>query len=491
LTFLYVEDEPVTRDAVCSLLRRKFPDVRILTAHNGEEGLELFTEHTPNVVITDIRMPAMNGIEMARKIRALNGTTRIVVTTAHGDLEYLIDAIEIGINRYVMKPIDKDKLFAALEDCIAGAVLERRVAEQQEFIHKLTRAVEQGPSMVVITDTEGTIEYVNPKFTEITGYTPRELVGHALKSDDIPQEAADRLWSTLKGGLEWHGEYQNRTKDGVLYWESASVSPIFDASGVITHFVAVKEDITERKNYECEIERLNANLVTRARELEASNQDLEAFAYTVSHDLRTPLTIINGYSQVMMELCSGSLDERCTGYVQDIHRQSLSMNRLIDTLLSFSRLTRRELDRTTVDLGELAREIAIRYRGREPERRITFAIAEGVTANGDASLLRVVLDNLIGNAWKYTGGKEEAIIEFGITEYGEKPAYFVRDNGTGFAMAHADKIFAAFQRLHVDSEFEGIGIGLATVQRIIQRHGGRVWAEGEEGKGATFYFTLS
>ncbi len=166
------------------------------------------------------------------------------------------------------------------------------------------------------------------------------------------------------------------------------------------------------------------------------------------------------------------------------------MGQLITTLLNFSQLTRKEINRETVNLGKLAQTIALDLRLREPGRKVTLKIAEGGLVDGDAKLLRVVLDNLIGNAWKYSGKRAEAVIEFGILDEGREKVYFVRDNGVGFDMAYADKLFAAFERLHDSEEFEGIGIGLVTVQRIIQRHGGRIWAEGEVGKGATFYFTL-
>jgi PAS domain S-box-containing protein len=493
VSLLYVEDEPLTRDTVCSLIRRKFPHLLIHTAENGREGLALFRELAPDMVMTDIRMPEMNGIEMAREIRAVNDATGIIVTTAHNDMEYFIDAIEIGISRYVMKPIDKDRLFAALEYCITEIQLKRQVNEQQEAIRTLTRAVEQGPCMVVITDTEGVVHYANSKSMEITGYAPEELIGQTsllLRAEGMPAEISEGLRGALKNGAEWCGEFLSRKKGGETYWESASVSPGVDTAGAVTHYVAVKQDITERKRAEQEIAALNGSLATRARELEIANKELESFGYTVSHDLRSPLTIINGYCQVMQQLYGDSLNDQCRDFVKEMYNETIAMNRLIDTLLNFSRLSRKELHREVVDLGEMAQGIAAALRCKEPARRVELVMADSVPANGDADLLRVVLDNLLGNAWKYTGRADVARIEFGVSEGEGAPVYFIRDNGAGFDMAHADKLFAAFQRLHNDDEFEGIGIGLATVQRIIQRHGGRIWAEGAAERGATFYFTL-
>ena len=268
--------------------------------------------------------------------------------------------------------------------------------------------------------------------------------------------------------------------------------------------LAVMVDVTARKRAEQEIELLNRELVARAAELEeanceleatldqleAANQELEAFNYTVSHDLRIPLTCIDGYSSLLLELSSERLDEQGKGFIEDIRGATDRMDKLINTLLDFSRISRSEINRTRVDLNELARAVAAQLRINEPGRRVAFTIAEGLKVDGDFRLLRAVLENLIGNAWKYTGKREEAAIEFGTTVCEGKPAYFVRDNGAGFDMGEADGLFAPFQRLHRREEFEGSGIGLATVKRIIERHGGRVWADGEVGKGATFYFTL-
>jgi light-regulated signal transduction histidine kinase (bacteriophytochrome) len=239
-----------------------------------------------------------------------------------------------------------------------------------------------------------------------------------------------------------------------------------------------------------EVETANHQLETTNHELEAANQELEAFNYTVSHDLRKPLTNINGYCQVILNLCADQLDEASSRYLQEIYSGTLRMNKLIDTLLNFSRLARSKIVRKTVDLSGMANDIAAGLMLSAPQRQVTFMIADGVTANGDGGLLKVVLENLIGNAWKYSSRKEAAVIEFGMTEEGGEPAYFVRDNGAGFDMAQAGTLFAPFHRLHSREEFEGHGIGLATVQRIVQRHGGRIWAEAKLEEGATFYFTL-
>jgi signal transduction histidine kinase len=250
------------------------------------------------------------------------------------------------------------------------------------------------------------------------------------------------------------------------------------------------EDITGRKQREMEIERLNAELGARTVELEDANRELEAFNYTVAHDLRNPLTAINATCQAIQALCGDMLDEQCKRYLQQAYEGTLRMNRLIEALLQFAHLARVEPKREKVELSSLALEVARELKLSGQQRRVAFRVADGVVVDGDANLLRVVLDNLLGNAWKYTGGREEAVIEFGMMEIEGESACFIRDNGAGFDMKDAEKLFLPFQRLPGAEEFRGFGIGLTTVERIIHRHGGRIWAEGEPARGATFFFTL-
>jgi light-regulated signal transduction histidine kinase (bacteriophytochrome) len=238
-------------------------------------------------------------------------------------------------------------------------------------------------------------------------------------------------------------------------------------------------------------ERARKDLEEVNRELEGANRELEAFSYSVSHDLRAPLRSIEGFSQILLEDYADKLDEEGEDYLGRVRAASRHMATLIDDLLDLSRVTRGPLRRELVDLGALATSIVEELRRSQPDREVEFVTEEGVVASADANLVAVALENLIGNAWKFTSRKPRARIEFGsIARQGEGLTYFVRDDGAGFDEAYAGKLFGAFQRLHAPEEFEGTGIGLATVQRIIHRHGGRVWAEGEVGGGATFYFTL-
>jgi PAS domain S-box-containing protein len=250
------------------------------------------------------------------------------------------------------------------------------------------------------------------------------------------------------------------------------------------------EDITERKHIEEALKISSTSLQQRASELEVAKNESESFAYSVSHDLRTPLRAINGFSQALLEDYDDKLDVQGKDYLRRVRAATQMMAQLIDDMLKLSGVTRMEINAEKVNLTQIAWSVIDKLQKSQPERLINIKIADGLEDTADSKLMRIVLENLLGNAWKFSGKQSEAVIEFGSTKKGEKKVYFIRDNGAGFDMAYADKLFAPFQRLHTAEEYPGTGIGLATVQRIIQRHGGKVWARGQVDKGATFYFSL-
>ena len=253
ISLLYVEDDPGTRKTISAVICARFPSLTVRTAENGKAGLKSFKEQPADIVLTDISMPVMNGIQLARQIRALNSNVDIIAATAYSDSHYLLDAINAGIRRYVLKPVDFTLLFATIDDCMARITMQRRVISQNDAIRKLSRTVEQSPSMVLISDAAGAVEYVNPRFTAITGYAPEEVIGKNLllmMTNASPVDIFQEIWTTITGGGEWRGEIINRKKDGELYCEEISISSLLGEAGEITNFVLVMEDISKRKRTE-------------------------------------------------------------------------------------------------------------------------------------------------------------------------------------------------------------------------------------------------
>jgi signal transduction histidine kinase len=289
-------------------------------------------------------------------------------------------------------------------------------------------------------------------------------------------------------------EEQAPSDDGLRTYVTVKF-PLTDAAGRSYAVCGISTDITERKRAEQEVHRLNEELEERVKhrtaELEASTRELDAFAYSVSHDLRAPLRSLAGFSEVLLEDYADKLDDVGRNYLGRIEANAARMARMIDDLLDLSRATRVELRRERVDVSAVARDVISELRDADPGREVETVVADGLTADGDAHLIRLTLHNLLGNAWKFTARQTPAVIQVGSTTQNGPPVFTVGDNGAGFDMRYAGKLFDPFQRLHAVTDFEGTGIGLAIVHRIVQRHGGRVWAISEPGHGATFFFTLS
>ncbi len=363
-----------------------------------------------------------------------------------------------------------------------AAKLERSGAEQRRAEERFRTLLESAPDAMVIVGQDGRVMLVNAQTEKLFGFARDELVGRDVNTL-LPERVREKDPLRPQGPLRapsLHPEGESfelvgRRKDGTEFPVEIKQSPLETDEGAVVS--SAIRDITERK-------RIETALAT-------SNRELEAFSYSVAHDLRAPLRGMNGFSRALLEDFADKLDPEAQDYLKRIGAGAERMGLLIDALLSLSRVSRVELQREAVNLSRVAEAVFKQLCTSQPERFVEFVKEEDVVAYGDPALLRALFDNLLGNAWKFTGHRTGATITFGTTTKDDAVVYYVKDNGAGFDMAYADKLFAPFQRLHRTSEFAGTGIGLATVQRIVRRHSGDIWAEGVVESGATFYFTLA
>lgn len=385
---------------------------------------------------------------------------------------------------------------------IGFIVITHDLSERQEAAEKLRRS-EQTFRMLVesvrdyaifMLDPEGRISSWNAGAQHLKGYRAEDVLG---RSFSIFYTEPDRARAHPQEELEYakkHGSYQEEgwrvRKDGSLFWASVVITAIHDEGGRLVGFAKVTRDMTERRAAEESLRRMNEDLQARIRQQLAARHEVEAFSYSVSHDLRAPLRALDGFSRLLLE----GADERLTAvekdYLQRIRGAAQQMSQLIDAMLGLSRLTSAPIDLQEVDVSAQCQAIAASLAQAEPEREVRWSIAEGIKVRADPRLVSVALENLLRNAWKFTRKVRGAHIEVEASEDQGQRTIHVRDNGVGFGMEQAHRLFVPFQRLHRARDFEGTGIGLATVRRIVERHGGRVWAESGPGQGATFHFTL-
>jgi two-component system, NtrC family, sensor kinase len=546
-SILVIDDSLTFREELARTLRED--GYRVLEAENGEQGLQMVADQRPNAIVVDGMMPGIDGATVIRRIRldvALRGTPCLMLTAADaGGAE--LQALDAGADAFVSKGEDPDVILARL-----GALLRRAASVRSDAVRgdvvvaNPAGASHDGPAgparsaapiasllapkrILAVDDSITYLQALSATLRE-EGYDVIQAHSGEEALEMLAAQSADCiLLDLMMPGLGGHEACRRiKARPGMREIPLVMLTASEDRQAMIEglalgadDYISKSNDFSvlkarvraqlRRKQFEDEHRRIREDLLrselsaaearaarelaeTRAAlsdELERKNQELEAFSYSVSHDLRAPLRAIDGFSQALLEGYSAQLDERGKRYLQRIRTGAQRMAELIDDLLELSRVGRAELRREPVDLADLARTVIAELQRQDPERATSFDTdAAEIPADADRRLMRVVLENLLGNAWKFTGRTPAARIEFRAEARAGATVYLVRDNGAGFDMAHASKLFAPFQRLHDASEFPGTGIGLATVRRIIDRHQGRIWAEGEVGRGATISFTL-
>jgi PAS domain S-box-containing protein len=486
----------------------------VVKATSGPEALRLVLKREFAVILLDINMPGMDGFETAALIRQRKSSahTPIIFITSFstGDIE-VYRGYSLGAVDYLFTPVTPEVLRSKVSVFVELAKKNREIQRQAEALRraeedrmqrKLDEANERiewetrrnhffrlSIELLAIADYQGVFTQTNPTWQKTLGWVDGEIHGHALQEFIHPDDRAatdDIIANILQAETPLYFENRFRTKEGSYRWLGWTIAP-FAAEGLLYIFA---RDMTERRERENEIRRLNGDLEQRTLSLQMLNQELESFSYSLAHDLRTPLRSITAYSEMMLAGEAGELTAEGKRMIRIVQRNSGRMTQLMDDFLAFFRVARKDVKQDKIVMNAVARE-AIASISVESKRVIDFRVGALPSAKGDAAMVLQIFVNLISNAVKFTAGRERAEIEIGVLPDKKPTVYFVKDNGVGFNMKYYNRLFGVFERLHRREEFEGTGIGLAIVQKIVQRHGGRVWAESVVDQGAAFYFTLA
>ncbi len=527
-TILIVDDEPANCKLLEALLRPE--GYLTMSASSGAQALLMVAKQAPDLILLDVMMSDMDGYQVAALLKAdpVSSNIPIMMVTALNDRNSRLAGLKAGAEEFLSKPVDRAELLLRVRNLLRlkdysdflrnhNLLLEREVMARTADLRRstelqLSEAARQVailnalPAHIALLDRKGNIISVNDAWREFpdtnTLLSPEYGLGvNYLQVCDEAQgsgavearRAAQGIRAVLGGSLpSFSLEYPCHSPLG-RRWFLFTVTPL--SGDCLGGVIVMHLDVSARKQAQEDLQLLNAELEKRVRQrtnqLQLANQELEAFSYSASHDLRTPLSAINGYSSLLAKDIGAGASERSKHYLSRIRAGVTQMGELIDALLSLAQVSRSHIVWEAVDLSAMAGAVLGGRCEREPNRPVAISITPGLQVTGDRRLLQQVMDNLLGNAWKFSSQAAQTIISFGCTTSGGgETVYTVQDNGAGFDMAYSDKLFGAFQRLHTAAEFAGTGIGLATVHRIITRHGGRVWADSVPGQGACFHFTL-
>ena len=490
---LIVEDQGIVATDIQRCLEDGGFEVSAI-ATSMAEAIREASASRPDLVLMDIRIQGeADGIDAGDHLHRHFGLP-IVYLTAHDDRDTMARARRTEPMAFLIKPFKPAELTSTVEIALNRSRADQEVQERERSFLSAMDAIGDA---VLTTDSQGCVRFMNRAAEELTGWRQEQAmgcpVGDVVHVAGGQESGGERLGILFNfGGVpesDVGDGYRVLARGGVYHWLTIRVSSIA-AAGDGSIRVVVMQDVTKRKEAELEIRRLNQELQARVSELSTVNRELESFNYSISHDLRAPLRHINAYTKILLDQKDMGGAGEARMYLENVRRGASRMGRMVDELLELSRTSRKEPARQATGLNSLVEEVLVELRPELADREIEWRIGDLPFADCDPTLIRQVYANLLANAVKFTRNRKPAVIEVGHIRSGGETVLFVRDNGVGFSMKYAGKLFGVFQRLHRREDFEGTGVGLATVQRIIHKHGGRIWPEAELEKGATFYFTL-
>jgi PAS domain S-box-containing protein len=492
---LHLEDDIADAELIQAMLEESGVSCNVKRVDTSKGFSDALAEGTYDIVLADYRLPMYDGMSALQLVRQKGLDVPFIFVSGVIGEDAAVEALTRGATDYVLKQ-KLSRLVPAVNRALFEADIERERKKAAEALRaseeRFRTVVENSPIIIFSLGRDGVFTSSQGNGLKKLGLQSGEIVGKSIFATYKNNPLLIQNFKRAMAGEAFIGFDEEKGFVFETRW-----TPVMGKGGEVDRVIGVSVDVTERRQAEIalresenRLKQINAELKTTVEKLAAANKELESFSYSVAHDLRNPLKVIDSFTDFLIGDYADQLDDEGKVYLEKIKNGTRRMNSIIDDMLVLSKISRQEIEIVEFDLSEMARLTINELLSVVPEHKITVKIQDGLKVRADPRLMSVSLGNLLGNAWKYTQKTEYPLIEFGAFGKDGKRIFFVRDNGVGFDMCQADRLFAPFQRLHSEKEFIGIGLGLAIVERAIRRHGGKIWAEGEVGKGAVFYFTL-